>query len=212
MDNSLFDPAPSNDTISYTPIEHYSILSLNNSNPSKPVATLSPISKAVIPKPGQLVSFLNNTCTFYIEFITPYIKAMYISGDTTLLREGNLGIIKSIYKPDSVDYKIVDSKVKLGSLKVKVTTPVHHKQGYLGWTMYLYDKVVLVGNDLNSKNYIQFYSSSVWEPGAYRLVIGVYDQYTKGLLNIADKEFEITAPLATIEVGTPYSIHKPINL
>jgi hypothetical protein len=212
MDNSIFEPASSFIANKYNPTEHYSITSLDLSNPSKPLAVLSPTSTFVIPKPGQLVSFLNGTCTFYIDSISSGVKAVYVSGDTAQLKEKDLGTIQNIYKPQDIRYKIINKTAKLGALKVKVNTPVHHKDGYLGWTLYLYDSVLLVGNDLNSKGYIEFYGSSVWEPGLYRIVVSAYDQYTKGLLNIADKEIEITAPAASFDIGTPYSLHKPIDL
>jgi hypothetical protein len=214
MDNSLLKPSSEifKPSSRLTLTSQYRILSIDLSKQVFPYyyAYLSAVDSSVTVKAGQIVDF--KSCRFYIKEDISQIKAVYIDGDISALENNSLGSIVNIAKPDYVKSLVMSDQFPLGSLSVRVEVPFNHKQGFLGWTFFKDDIVLVVGNDLEEAGYISYQGTSAWAPGSYRLVVAAYEQYSQTLTKLTDKEFELTTATESITVGTSSDDGLPLTL
>lgn len=212
MDSSIFQPRSQFFSQSSPSTYHYRILSVDFSKQVLPYyyLYLSPISDSVLPKPGQIIKF--HSCKFYISDATSFIKAIYISGDINSLDLTELATIDYFAKPPSTKFIIMNDTFSLGSIDVRLQLPLNHKEGFLGWTLFADDIVLIVGNDLGSYSQIYFQTEKLWNPGSYRLVAALYEPYSYTLLNIVDKEFELLSSSPSFNIGTSFDNELPLQL
>lgn len=182
----------------------YYITNIDSDNLSISIQSLSNSTK---PQAGQIIS--SSFCSFYLTSPT---TASFISGDFSSVDSSTTLIISDRFSLPKIYHKIIDDSVPLGTLLVKLSLPLTHTAGYLGWSLIKDNTLILVGNDLLYKSFISFYDYNNWDTGNYRLVLGLYEPSTKGLLSVSDKEWSIDTPTSTFKFGFEDDFSNPIKL
>lgn len=168
--------------------------------------TLQPLTES-IPIIGQIITA--STCSLYISSKN---TATLISGDLSNISVNSYASVNKLFTPPPLSYKIISPNTPLGSLFVNLSLPKYHKQGFLGWSLIKDSVLLLVGNDLLNYSTISFNSSGLWDKGNYRLVLGLYEPFNKGLVNVTDRSWSIDKSISTFRFGFEQDSSLPISL
>lgn len=168
--------------------------------------TLQSLTKS-IPIIGQIITA--STCSLYISSKN---TATLVSGDISSISVNSYASINKLFTPPPLSYKIISPNIPLGSLFVNLSLPHYHKQGFLGWSLIKDSVLLLAGNDLFNHSTVSFSSSGLWSKGNYRLVLGLYEPFNKGLVNITDRSWSINEPISTFRFGFEQDSSLPISL
>lgn len=168
--------------------------------------TLQSLTK-FIPIIGQIITV--SDCSLYVSSKN---TATLISGDISNISVNSTASVNKLFTPPPVSYKIISTNTPLGSLFVNLSLPKYHKQGFLGWSLIKDSVLLLAGNDLFNPSTIEFNSLGLWSKGNYRLVLGLYEPFNKGLVNLTDRSWSIDEPISTFSFGFEQDSSLPISL
>lgn len=78
-----------------------------------------------------------------------------------------------------------------GKLFIKCKLPTPCKEGFLGWSLYFNNNLIVIGNDLQNKSEVFFDGESSWGVGSYSIFISQFDERTKEIVSFGTKSWEV---------------------
>lgn len=143
---------------------------------------------------------------------SPNATVTIVSGDITKLTPQAIAKVDLFAAIPPVSYQVVDSTVAIGQLSVVCSIPSFTTAGYMGWSLYLNQGLVLNGNDLNQRGVCSANGGEQWAAGTYTLAVSLFEANTFSLIRSNTRTWVLTAPTSYIGCGNPTDLDRALKV
>jgi hypothetical protein len=140
---------------------------------------------------GQIITF--GSVKGLVEFFDKASKTASVKvwGEDHGIELNQKGEVLLIGKKAKEKLRVREGFQQGGKLFIKCKLPTPCKEGFLGWSLYFNNDLIVIGNDLQSKSEVLFDGGSSWGAGSYSIFISQFDERTKEIVSFGTKSWEV---------------------
>ena len=140
---------------------------------------------------GQIITF--GTVKGLVEFYDKASKTASVKvwGEDHGIKLNQKGKVLLIGKKAKEKLRVKEGFDRGGKLFIKCKLPTPCKEGFLGWSLYFNNNLIVIGNDLQNKSEVSFDGGSLWGVGSYSIFISQFDERTKEIVSFGTKSWEV---------------------
>lgn len=140
---------------------------------------------------GQIISF--GGVRGLVELFNADTKTGIVRlwGDSHGVELNQRGEVLLIGRKAKEKVRVKEGFTKGGKLFIKCKLPTPCREGFLGWSLYYNDDLIVIGNDLQNKSEVIFNGGSSWGAGGYAIFISQFNERTKEIVSFGTKSWEV---------------------
>lgn len=140
---------------------------------------------------GQIILF--GGVRGLVEFFDAKTKTgiVRIWGEGHSVELNQKGEVLLIGKKAKEKVRVKEGFTKGGKLFIKCKLPTPCREGFLGWSLYYNNELIVIGNDLQNKSEVLFNGGSIWGAGGYAIFISQFNEKTKEIVSFGTKSWEV---------------------